>query len=131
VTRQELVDMYQGYLMEQGFRPEVLDGRLVTFMSEGGKYAILVDENDAGYFRLIFPNFWSIRDEAERIRVLKAADYATAETKVAKVFTVRDNVWAAIEAFPASPEQFKATFPRSMDALRLSVRKFLERVGAS
>lgn len=127
MTQQELADMYNQHLEAEGYRPEIEEG-FIKFKSEGGTYLVVVDENDEQYFRLIFPNFWPIEDDAERQKVLAAADHATAETKVAKVFTVRDNVWATIEIFSAEPQEIKAVFSRCMRALKAGVNAFLEKM---
>ena len=54
------------------------------------------------FFRLVFPNFWEIESDGERAQALGAAQEATADTKVAKVFLVKDNVWASVELFVAA-----------------------------
>ena len=74
----------------------------------------------------MFPNFWSIESEAEREKVVHACTTATASTKVAKVFIVRDNVWATIELFCSPPEHFMSVFDRSMGALMTGVANFVE-----
>ncbi len=127
MNQQELADLYYSFLDTEGYRPEMEEG-FIKFKSDGGTYLVVVDENDEQYFRLIFPNFWPIESEAERAKVLAAADHATAETKVAKVFTVRDNVWATIEIFCSQPDNFKGIFNRAMRALKAGVRAFLEKM---
>ena len=127
MTQQELAQLYFDYLEAEGYRPEMEEG-FVRFKSDGGTYLIVVDEDDEQYFRMIFPNFWPIESEEERRKVLVAADHATSETKVAKVFTVRDNVWATIEIFCAEPQEFQAIFSRAMRALKAGVRTFLDKM---
>lgn len=78
------------------------------------------------FFRLVYPGFWPIESQAERIKVEKAALEATGGTKVAKVFTVDDNVWATLELFCASPEAVKPVFSRALSALRSAVNRFRE-----
>jgi hypothetical protein len=58
--------------------------------------------------------------------VINAAQKATSKTKVAKVFTVRDDTWASIELFLDGPEQMTEVFRRSMTALQSAVRTFRE-----
>lgn len=127
MTQRELADMYHQYLEAEGYNPEIEEG-FVKFKFEGGTYLVVVDENDEQYFRLIFPNFWPIESEDERQRALAAADHATAETKVAKLFLVRDNVWATIEIFSAEPQEFRAVFGRCIRALKAGVSTFVEKM---
>jgi hypothetical protein len=118
--------MYQAFLAGEGYPHEIDNDGDVLFKCEGRSYFILISENDHEYFKLVFPGFWSIDNDAERERVERAALLATADTKVAKVYPVGDNVWATIELFCMPPENFKAVFRRSMSALRHSVDTFVE-----
>jgi predicted aspartyl protease len=120
--------LYLDYLAGEGYRPTVDSDGDVIFKDEGKTYYIEVDTNDAEYFRLVFPNFWEIESDAERERVIRAANYATMKTKVAKVYMRSDgkDTVASIEMFLSQPEQFKAVFPRAMSALRSSVNNFVE-----
>lgn len=60
--------------------------------------------------------------------MLAACDAATGETKVAKIFTVRDNVWGTIELFLERPEYFRGVFQRCMRALNVAVATFVEKM---
>lgn len=124
MTREERVEMYRDYLAREGYFPSIDDDGDVRFKFEGGSYCIVVDEKDEPYFHLIFPSFWKIQNEVERAQVSLAAQYATRKTKVAKVYPVRDNVWASIEMFISPPESFETVFRRSLHALRASVYNF-------
>jgi len=85
----------------------------------------VVDEKDEQFFRLVFPNFWSIDSDKERVKVVAASSHATAATKVAKIFPVDNNTWGTIELFVASPDHFKGVFARSMGALQAAVQTFI------
>ncbi|MCX8141017.1 MAG: hypothetical protein WHU94_15075 [Thermogemmata sp.] len=128
MTKQERVGMYMRYLVEEGYMPRVDQDGDIIFKFEGGTYLIIIDDSDDEYFRLVFPNFWSIDSEEERMQVYIAATHATAETKVTKVYPVRDNVWASIEMFCSPPEVFKSVFRRSLGALRAGVNNFREKM---
>lgn len=132
MNRQQLATMYMEYLQAEGYQPSVDADGDVRFKAEGFTYYIIVDEKDERYFRLLFPNFWSIDDDSELARALLAANYATLATKVAKVY-VRDDgkdTSASIELFLDQPEQFKQVFSRCMAALRTSVSTFVEKMKA-
>jgi len=130
MSKKDRVKMYRDYLQGEGFSPKLDKDGDIVFKMEGRIYIIIVDERDEEFFRIIFPNFWSIENDGERAKVERAALQATAETKVAKVFPVRDNVWASIELFLSPPEGFKPIFQRSMSALRSGVGTFVSKMRA-
>jgi hypothetical protein len=124
MTKQERVAMYQAFLTEEGYAPKLDSDGDVTFKFEGGFYIIIVDEKDPEYFRLAFPGFWSIDNDAERAKASMAALWATGQTKVAKVFLAKENTYATIEMFCSPPDVFKAVFRRSLSALKAAVETF-------
>lgn len=128
MSKQDRADMYRNYLAEEGFSPKLDSDGDVVFKYEGKSYCIIVDENDEEFFRLVFPNFWSIESDEEREKVLNAANYSTARTKVTKIFPIRDDTWAAIEMFCSPPEAFKISFRRCLSALQTGVNNFLEQM---
>ena len=121
---------YKSFLEQEGYHPTIDSDGDVLFKSEGKSYIIDIDEKDATYFRVWYPNFWSIEDTAELTRALLAANHATMLTKVAKVYVRSDgkNVNASLELFVERPEQFKPLFNRAMSALRASVSNFVEKM---
>lgn len=125
-TREELQQLYMDYLEDEGYKPTIDSDGDVNFKREGRQYFIRVSESDPEFFQLVFFNFWSLDDEAERARALAAADVANGKSKVAKVFTNRDNMWASIEMFVGAPEDFKAVFTRASGALDFGVANFVE-----
>jgi len=127
MTQGELAEMYFDFLTTEGFNPEMEEG-FIRFRTDEGVFLVVVDAEDEEYFRLIFPNFWPIENGAERLQVLAACDAATGETKVAKIFTVRDNVWGTIELFLERSEYFRGVFQRCMRALNVAVATFVEKM---
>lgn len=128
MNKAERARMYEDYLQNEGYNPHVDSDGDVQFKKEGRTYFIGIDERDDVFFRVVFPNFWPIESEDERARVLVACDYSNALSKVAKVYIVRDNVWASIELFFGNPDQFKAIFERSMRALQNGVANFVQKM---
>ncbi len=120
-------DLYFAYLAGEGYRPEVDRDGDVAFKYEGGNYYLSVDEDDT-YFRLVYPNFWSIESPDELQRAYEAASRATEKIKVAKVYVRQDarNTSAAIEMFLDPLTDFRSVFPRSLQALRAGVGSFVE-----
>ena len=123
-NKESLQQMYMDYLVEEGFRPEIDGDGDVHFKKEGRSYYIIVNETDLEYFRLIFPSYWKIEDENERMRVLVAAEVANRTSKVAKTFIVGDSVTSCAELFVAEPEQFRHVFNRALAALEHGVSTF-------
>ena len=124
MSQATLAETYSDFLTTEGYRPtQDGDGDLI-FKKEGRTYLIICDDEDRMFFRLVFPNFWSIDSDAERLQALSAAQESTADTKVAKVFLVRDNVWASVELFVADPAAVAPVFERSMGALESAVNRF-------
>lgn len=130
-TEEKLADIYLDYLAEQGFRPEIDSDGDISFKFEGRSYFINVYEDDREFFQLVYPCFWPIESEEERKQVVEACDYVSGHTKVAKIYTVRDNVWATIELFVSSPEEFKGVFMRALGALSRAREKFVEKMHES
>lgn len=118
------LDDYHRFLTEEGFRPQ-MDGKdFLSFRHDGGTYVIPAEEKDSEYFRMLFPNFWSIDSPDERARALAAASEVTASIKAAKVFVLGDDTMAAIELFLPRPEDFRAVFPRALHVLKLASDRF-------
>lgn len=126
MSKADRVRAFCDFLKDEGYRPEVDEDGDIVFKSEGNTYLIILEENDEEYFRLVFPTFWSIESSEERKKVERAALKATADTKVAKVFPVRDDTWAAVELFASSLDDIKSVFSRSMSALQVAVGAFVE-----
>lgn len=130
LTKSQLAETWVNFLTAEGYPCDIDGDGDVKFKCEGGTYFIMFDEQDPSYFRLIFPGFWPINHEMDRPKVLQACDYATATTKVVKVYTVRDNVWAAIELLAENPDQVKPMFSRMIRMIRAAVSTFAEKAKA-
>jgi hypothetical protein len=128
MSKAERAQMYLEYLRSEGYVPSIDGDGDVVFKYEGRTYYIIVSETDPEYFKLLFPNFWSLESPEEKVKAERSALIATLETKVAKVSPVRENVVATIEMFCSPPESFKNVFPRSISALRSAVQTFVEKM---
>ncbi|MGE5559494.1 MAG: hypothetical protein ACM3XN_00350 [Chloroflexota bacterium] len=121
-------DLFTRYLQQEGYMPKIDEDGDVVFKAEGLTYVLFAAEDDEEYFRLAIPNFWSIEDDEERLRVLNAAATVTAQMKVAKVQVIRDNVWASVEMLIDPIENFSKVFPRALRILQATIREFREAV---
>jgi hypothetical protein len=121
-----LADTYREFLEGEGFAAELDEAGDVSFQFEGRAYFLMIDDDDPSYFRLLFPNFWSIDSETEHHRAMLAAAEVTAEIKVAKVYVLGDDTQAAAEMFLAAPGDIRPVFDRALRALQGAVRRFCE-----
>lgn len=130
MTREERVELYLEYLTDEGYRPQRDADGDVVFKAEGLTYYLIVDEQDAQYFRLLHPNFWSIDSPEELLQAFEAASFASRQTKVAKVYLRDDakNTSASVEMFLDPPDSFRLIFSRSMSAMRTCVNHFKEKM---
>ena len=125
-----LAAIYVDFLARAGYRASIDDAGDVLFRCEGRSYYLMVDDDDPTYFRLLFPNFWSIDSSPEHQRALLAAADVTAEIKVAKIYVLADDTQAAAEMFLADPDDLLRDLPRVFDralqALQGAVHRFCE-----
>jgi hypothetical protein len=128
LSTEQLQKMYQEFLSDEGYKPEIDEDGDVRFKREGKTYFINVEASDPECFRVVLANIWPIESEDERKQVMVAMDHCNAQAKVAKAYMVKDNVWVAIETFIAKPEDFKAIFQRSLSALDHGVSLYATRM---
>ena len=124
-TKEELQTLYMDYLKGEGFRPEIDEDGDVVFKREGKLYFIAIDETDPHFFRLVFPNFWEIESFVEHQKVLLAIDYSNRLSKVSKLHTTTDNVWAGVETFVEDPKDFEPHFYRYIASIENGVRNYV------
>lgn len=127
-SKEQLQALFMGFLAAEGYRPEIDSDGDVVFKREGKSYFIAVREDDPEFFQIVMPNIWEIENGTERAQVLVAADHSNSLSKVAKVHTLRDNVWVSIELLLNEPEDFKPVFNRSMSAIDNGVANFVEKM---
>ena len=121
-------EKYLNYLKEEGYAPSLDEDGDIKFKVEGKLYFLFIDDEDEEFYKLVFPNFWSVDDEPERDKIMHACVHAARTVKVVKVYTVRDNTWAVIEMFLASTDDIGTIFPRSLRALQAGVQSFVEKM---
>jgi len=117
---------YMEFLEDEGMQPSLDASGAVTFASRGRSYYLIVDDDDPQYFRLLYPNFWSLDSAAERQRALLAAAEVTAGVKVAKVYVLGEDTQAAAEMFLADPQDLRQVFSRALRALQGAVRRYTD-----
>ena len=131
MTDNELAHYFADYLSKEGFSPNVDDVNDVVFKFEGRTYVIQVDARDPEFFRLIYPNFWSLESEQERQSAAVVAAEVNCGLKVAKVFMTDDDTWASVELFINPIDNFKPVFRRSLGVLQAAANRFREGMAAA
>ncbi len=96
----------------------------LAFMFEGGQYYVPAQGDDAGFYHLLFPNFWPLESDEEYGQALFACDAVNREAKLVKLHTVDGDVWAGVEALHAQPQEFVAALPRYLSFVQEAVRAF-------
>jgi len=113
-------------LAEEGFRPDIDEDGDITFKYQGYSILIMPDEDDELYLRFVLPNFWPIESEAEREQAVETSVKVTRRVKAAKVFPVKDQMWATVEIFLSSEKCLKDVLDRILSVLHVSVETFAE-----
>jgi hypothetical protein len=128
MDKSSIIAELKNFMVEEGYAPNIDDDGDLVFKFEGRTYCLIVNEDDTMFYRLVFPNFWPIESEEERANVEIASLAVCKDTKVAKVFAVRDNVWASIELFCHKPSSFTGVFRRSLGALQTAANSFRQKM---
>ncbi len=116
--------LYFDYLQEEGYVPKVDEQNDVVFKQEGKVFVISVDEQDDQFLRVIFPNFWTIENEAGMARALLMANLVNSRIKVGKILIVDNSVMAAAEMFIDRTPELADLLPRTLHILRHTAEAF-------
>lgn len=116
---------FLAFLEEEDLHPQLNNDGDIVFQFEGRTFLVIFEEDDDQFFRLIFPNFWRIDSEDERRKAQDVALKATIQTKVAKVYVIRNHVWATIETFYDTLDHLKPVFRRNLSALLAGAGAFV------
>ena len=123
-TKKEQAEMFRQYLTAEGYLPSIDEDGDVVFKSEGTTFLVLPDERDSEFFRMAVPNFWSIEGEDERELVNAACLEVTKTMKVAKVFPVGNDTWAAVEMFASPIQSVQDVFKKCIRSLHHAMYAF-------
>lgn len=113
-----------------GYFARIDDDGDICFKFEGRSYFIQAQQEDAFYVRVVYPAFWSIADQSERRRALFAANQANAQIKIAKIFIMKDDVWADAEHLLSDIVGFEDRLKRSLSAIQAGAHVFREAMAA-
>ena len=117
-TKAQLQETYSSFLTAEGYGPSLTSGGNLRFKREGRTFAIMVDERDPTYFRMVLSFSAEDKSPAARLRRLEAANTASADTKVVKAYIDSDDdpIFSA-EMFLVVPGDFKTTLARTLRAV--------------
>jgi hypothetical protein len=130
MSEQELQNMYMSYLWGEGYSPWVDEDGDVAFEDDDLTFYIIVNEDDLGYFRLMFPGFYNIDTQQERQRAADAISKVNREKKVAKVYmnTQETRVNVDAQVYVRNPGDFKGIFRRMFNNVVSAAYDFIEAV---
>lgn len=123
---------YMDFLRRKGYGPKLLDNGNIGFTTgDNGTFLLLVESDDPEYFGILYPGFWKIESEQERLKAIEAANSVTGKNKVAKVVVANSNTHAGAEVILARPEDFEKVFPRMMKEILDAIEAFKGRMAAN
>ena len=119
--------MYLACLRDEGYKGEVDNDGDIHFKYEGMDYFILVHEDDEQFHKILFPRFWALETQEEKVKALIASNSMNRQYKNGKVYLVGEleNVAASIELFLNDPNDFQKLFSRMMGILQKMVNDFV------
>ncbi|MDR3276120.1 MAG: hypothetical protein LBT11_02740 [Treponema sp.] len=119
------------YLGDNGYSPSINSDGDILFHYDDGNYYIFIEEDDPGFFWVVYPNFWPIESDFERAKVAAAASYASRMTKVAKVYisgSNNNNTSISVEILLRTPEDFKLFFNRILSIIASARNHFVQQM---
>jgi hypothetical protein len=125
-------EFYLQYLKDEGYKPTLDSDGDVLFKYEGGTYYIIANENDPMFFHVFYPNFWTIDKPEDLEKAYRAANEASRQTKVGKVYVneAKNRVSAAVEVYLKELGDGQHFLTRSIAAIRHAVTEFVKVMNA-
>jgi hypothetical protein len=126
MDKKTLQEMYLANLRDEGYKGEIDDDGDILFKYEGMSYFILVREDDESYHSILFPRFWSLENQDDKIKALMAANSMNRQYKNGKIYLVGEleDVSASIQLFLPVASDFKKFFSRMMGILQGMCKEF-------
>jgi branched-chain amino acid transport system substrate-binding protein len=131
--REAVARSYQEVLQKEGYLADLNASGNIAFKVEGRQFTLLIDAKDTSFVYLM-SNLGRVDDD-QMFKALAAANVATKDTKIAKVFLEKLGaetfVMESFEMKVTSPEHFKALLPGAITYSQVAIRKFYESLSAS
>ena len=120
MDKKALQELYLSNLRDEGFRGEIDSDGDIRFKYEGMNCFIVVHEDDDKFHKIIFPQFWTLETQDEKIKALIITNALNRQYKNGKLYLVGDleNVTATVELFLNNEGDFKVFFLRMMSILQ-------------
>ncbi len=122
------------YLEDRDYEPRYDSDNDIIFEHKGNTYLLVFDENDEAFFRLLYVNFYTYKNENELYASFVAANKVNHSTKVVKVLVpekyveepkgIFDSPVISIETFSKGPQEFARTISRSLSAIETAAEAF-------
>ncbi|MEL6615785.1 MAG: hypothetical protein AAFQ43_08610 [Bacteroidota bacterium] len=125
MSESELQELYIDFLQTESIEGWIDSDGDVQFQYNDRNYFIETNESDNEFFRVVLWNIWPIESNEESVQVAFAVDAVNREMKVAKAYTIDDNVWIACELFVSDPTDFAPVWNRCMNSIENGVDTFV------
>jgi hypothetical protein len=86
---------YMDALKELGYTPKFDSSEDIVFSDKKNNYYINMQDTE-GFFHLVYPAFWPIKNVAEMNKALSACNDINSTIKAVKVFVLNDDVFITI-----------------------------------
>ncbi len=125
-TLAERSDIVKSYLKMEGYSPQEINESVIVFKKEGSSYIIFMAEDDAGYFRVMFPNFYTVDLNKNLAKLYEVEKQVNDSLKVVRVSHDDDGeLSASVELFCSDTKEFVRVITRSITACGLARLKFV------
>ncbi|MFY0593505.1 hypothetical protein [Roseivirga sp.] len=118
-------EKYVSFLTEKGYSPEVDTDGDIKFTYEDRTFYITIDMNDKKFFRIAKLANLELDTESQRIKAIKICHDVTRDSKVAKVYWLKNVIWTSSEILLEDQDDFKSIFDRVMKLTNDAYLKFV------
>ncbi|NVK86416.1 MAG: hypothetical protein HWE21_18955 [Cytophagia bacterium] len=123
----KLQNRYLGFLIREGYDPEIDDDGDVEFTYNYETYYITIDANDENFFRIARLESLPLTEKGEIDRAIRICHDITKEKKVAKIYWRNDVIWTSTELLFADADGFEGIFDRAMELTEQVYDEFEEK----
>ncbi|MBO6659932.1 MAG: hypothetical protein JJ862_03495 [Roseivirga sp.] len=124
-VQKELQNRYLGYLIREGYDPEIDADGDVEFTYNDNNYYLTIDESEKEFFRIARIARLELTEESDINRVKIICHDITKEKKVTKVYWFNNNIWVSSELLFSDSDGFEGIFERAMELTEKSFDEFV------
>jgi hypothetical protein len=127
MEKKELQDIYLNALKEEGYKGEIEEDGDIGFKFEGERYWITPDEKDADFFDLYNIGKWDFKDDADKIKGLRALNEVNQTKKLVKIYMNDEGcICTNVGFFVKETKDFILHFTRSLGMIQGAIDSFIE-----